>query len=139
MIARRGVACAIGVGWLGAHRLGRAQGNPLRRVGLLLLGTQAEGGGARLAALAQGMRELGWLEGTSVEYRSAFVGGDADRLARPGGNTTGMSNQAPEVLGKVIEIPHEVTPRSRRIAVLLNEDTPRIRASGLPRIALAPR
>ena len=42
-------------------------------------------------------------------------------LAKPGGNTTGISNQREEVLGKLIEILHAVTPGARRIAILLNE------------------
>ena len=176
MITRRRVACAGGASLLGAHRLSHGQSTaPPRRVGLLLLGSEVESA-PRLAALAQGMRELGWLEGTNVEFRPAFADGDANRLAtlagelvtqkvevivvggsqgvraaqrasraipivmtnvgdpvadefvaslaRPGGNITGTSNQAPEVLAKVIEILHEVAPRARRIAVLLNEDNP---------------
>jgi putative ABC transport system substrate-binding protein len=42
-------------------------------------------------------------------------------LAKPGGNITGISNQREEVLGKLIEILHVVTPNARRIAILLNE------------------
>ena len=42
-------------------------------------------------------------------------------LAKPGGNITGISNQREEVLGKLIEILHAVTPGARRIAILLNE------------------
>ena len=42
-------------------------------------------------------------------------------LANPGGNITGISNQREEVLGKLIEILHAVTPGARRIAILLNE------------------
>jgi putative ABC transport system substrate-binding protein len=45
-------------------------------------------------------------------------------LARPGGNITGIANQQEEVLGKLIEILHEVTPAARRVAILLNESNP---------------
>lgn len=45
-------------------------------------------------------------------------------LARPGGNVTGMATQGAEVLSKRIEILHQAVPTARRIAVLLNEDTP---------------
>jgi putative ABC transport system substrate-binding protein len=45
-------------------------------------------------------------------------------LAKPGGNITGIANQADELLGKLIQILHEVTPRSQRIAILLNESNP---------------
>ena len=42
-------------------------------------------------------------------------------LAKPGGNITGITNQQDEVLGKLIGILHEATPRAQRIAILLNE------------------
>ena len=45
-------------------------------------------------------------------------------LAHPGGNTTGITTQQEVVLGKLIEILHEVTPLSRRIAIVLNEGNP---------------
>ena len=45
-------------------------------------------------------------------------------LARPGGNITGITGQQEEVLGKLIGILHEVAPRARRIAILLNESNP---------------
>ncbi|MBI3373238.1 MAG: ABC transporter substrate-binding protein [Betaproteobacteria bacterium] len=49
-------------------------------------------------------------------------------LARPGGNITGVTSQSEEVLGKLIEILHEMVPRARRIAILVNELTPPHRA-----------
>jgi putative ABC transport system substrate-binding protein len=45
-------------------------------------------------------------------------------LARPGGNITGIANQGDELLGKLIQILHEVVPGARRIAVVLNESSP---------------
>ena len=45
-------------------------------------------------------------------------------LAKPEGNITGISNQREEVLGKLIELLHAVTPGARRIAILLNENNP---------------
>ena len=45
-------------------------------------------------------------------------------LAKPGGNITGITSQQEEVVGKLIEILHEVTPGARRIAILLNETNP---------------
>ena len=41
-----------------------------------------------------------------------------------GGNITGISSQAEDVLGKLIEMVHEVVPGARRIAILLNESNP---------------
>lgn len=45
-------------------------------------------------------------------------------LAKPGGNITGFTSQQDEVLGKLIGILHEVAPGARRIAILLNENSP---------------
>jgi putative ABC transport system substrate-binding protein len=45
-------------------------------------------------------------------------------LAKPGGNTTGISNQLEDVFGKLIEQLHAVAPKARRIAFLLNESNP---------------
>ncbi len=45
-------------------------------------------------------------------------------LAKPGGNVTGIANRADELLGKLIQILHEVTPQSQRVAILLNESNP---------------
>ncbi len=49
-------------------------------------------------------------------------GGLVASLARPGGNTTGQSTQALDVMAKYVEILHEVLPRAKRIAVLINPD-----------------
>jgi putative ABC transport system substrate-binding protein len=54
----------------------------------------------------------------------AVGNGLVSSLARPGGNTTGVSNQLEDVFGKLIEHLHAAVPRARRIAVLLNEDNP---------------
>ena len=45
-------------------------------------------------------------------------------LAKPGGKITGFTSQQDEVLGKLIGILHEVAPGARRIAILLNENSP---------------
>jgi putative tryptophan/tyrosine transport system substrate-binding protein len=49
-------------------------------------------------------------------------------LARPGGNVTGIANQAEELLGKLIQFLHEVAPSARRIAIVLNETNPQAAA-----------
>jgi putative ABC transport system substrate-binding protein len=41
-------------------------------------------------------------------------------LARPGGNVTGLSSQAPDLAGKRLELLREVVPDLRRLAVLAN-------------------
>ena len=122
------------------------------------------------------MRELGWIEGDTVQYQFAFADGDTGRLgalaralvdqnmdvivngsgastralqqttktipivmvtvadpvangfvaslARPGGNITGLSNQQEDVMGKLVELLHSVTPAAKRIAVVVNENNP---------------
>jgi putative ABC transport system substrate-binding protein len=45
-------------------------------------------------------------------------------LARPGGNTTGFSNQTVELPGKRLEILKETVPQSARVAVLANPANP---------------
>jgi putative ABC transport system substrate-binding protein len=130
-----------------------------------------------IAAFVQRLRELGWIEGSTVaiEYRWAegreerfaeiaaefvrrkvdvivtsgggvraamqttsvipIVFGTANdpvgsgfvaSLARPGGNVTGLSNQAPELAGKRLEILREVVPGLHRLAVMGNSDNPTI-------------
>jgi putative ABC transport system substrate-binding protein len=50
--------------------------------------------------------------------------GFVSSLAKPGGNITGFTSQQDEVLAKLIGILHEVAPAARRIAVLVNENSP---------------
>jgi putative tryptophan/tyrosine transport system substrate-binding protein len=45
-------------------------------------------------------------------------------LARPGGNMTGLSNLAPEITGKQLELLKEIVPKLSRVAVLGNSKEP---------------
>ncbi|MCC6198157.1 MAG: ABC transporter substrate-binding protein [Burkholderiales bacterium] len=45
-------------------------------------------------------------------------------LAQPGGNVTGLTNIAPEVTGKQIELLREMQPRMRVVAILVNPANP---------------
>ena len=47
-------------------------------------------------------------------------------LARPGGNTTGLSNMAQDVMSKLVEILRTTFPTIRTIAILFNPANPRI-------------
>lgn len=47
-------------------------------------------------------------------------------LARPGGNVTGLSSLAPEIVGKQLEILKEITPGTSRVAVLSSPTDSRI-------------
>ena len=58
--------------------------------------------------------------------------GVVDSLARPGGNITGLTNFAPELSGKRLEILREVVPKLSRVAVLgLSTGPPTGRTSAL--------
>jgi putative ABC transport system substrate-binding protein len=45
-------------------------------------------------------------------------------LSRPGGNVTGLSDQARDLASKRLELLNDVIPGKRRVAVLMNPDTP---------------
>ena len=45
-------------------------------------------------------------------------------LARPGGNVTGLSTLAPEIVGKRLELLKEIVPRASRVAILWNPTNP---------------
>jgi putative ABC transport system substrate-binding protein len=51
-------------------------------------------------------------------------GGLVASLARPGGNVTGLSNQAADVASKRFEFLREVVPHLRRLAIMLNVGFP---------------
>lgn len=60
-----------------------------------------------------------------MAYIANAVGnGFVASLARPGGNITGSTTQAEEVLPKMIELLHELAPKVGRVAILLNESNP---------------
>lgn len=48
--------------------------------------------------------------------------GYVESLARPGGNVTGIASQFEEVLAKVVEFLHAISPGASRVAVLVNEN-----------------
>jgi putative ABC transport system substrate-binding protein len=138
--------------------------------------TTAVGESARIDALNQRLRELGWIEGNTVAIQYRWGEGRAERfpdlaaelvrlpvniilaastaaalackqatsvipivfpltgdptstglvasLARPGGNITGLTNQASDLAGKRLEILREVLPGLSRLAVLANGQYP---------------
>ena len=94
MISRRAVLLAGSIGLLVAHPLGRGQpAATIRRVGVLSLGSEADTAHI-YAALKQGMRDLGWLEGKNVEYRFVYADGDVDR----------MDTLASKLIGQKVEV-----------------------------------
>ncbi|HKH01941.1 MAG TPA: ABC transporter substrate-binding protein, partial [Bradyrhizobium sp.] len=48
-------------------------------------------------------------------------------LSRPGGNVTGLSNQATDLASKQVELLRDVVPNLRRLAILANADAPNAR------------
>ena len=50
--------------------------------------------------------------------------GLVESLARPGGNVTGLSNVAPELMAKRFQLLKEVSPKVSRVAVLRNSASP---------------
>jgi putative ABC transport system substrate-binding protein len=50
--------------------------------------------------------------------------GLVESLARPGGNVTGLSNVAPELMGKRFQLLKEIAPQVSRVAVLWNPASP---------------
>ena len=45
-------------------------------------------------------------------------------LSRPGGNITGLSNEAPDLAGKRLELLREIAPGVRRVVILANANSP---------------
>jgi putative tryptophan/tyrosine transport system substrate-binding protein len=80
VITRRGVLLAGGIGLLVAHPLGRGQPvASIRRVGWLTFASETSGANV-IAALKQGMHDLGWQEGKNIEYRIVYSDGDVNRV-----------------------------------------------------------
>src|SRR5438552_18238474 len=65
---------------MAAHPLSRGQSaSAIHHVGVLLTSSEATSAHLR-AAFSQAMRNLGWVEGTNIEYRIVSASGDVDRL-----------------------------------------------------------
>ena len=155
-------------GGLAAHAQGSA---PPARIGILSL-ANAAAFATRLAAINQGMRENGLIEGKHYVVDVVYAEGRYERfpalvkellqrapavltvstvaavraaqqatrtvpivmtgindpvgsdlvasLARPGGNTTGLSTQSEDTAAKYVEFVREALPRAKRIALLVN-------------------
>src|SRR6476660_9597552 len=58
------------------------------------------------------------MTGVSSPVSNGFI----TSLARPGGNITGLAIVPEEVQGKLIEVLHEMVPKARRIAFVLNDN-----------------
>ncbi len=77
--------------------------------------------GSAVAAVKQATSTIPIVFAVAVDpVGSGFV----DSLARPGGNVTGLSNQAIELAGKRIQLLRQVIPGLTRLAVLANAGYP---------------
>jgi putative ABC transport system substrate-binding protein len=56
------------------------QGERVRRIGLLMGTADDREGQARVAALKQGLQELGWTDGRNIQIETRFAGADAGRI-----------------------------------------------------------
>jgi len=80
VITRRCVLQAGGIALVVAHGLSRGQPvATIRRVGWLSSGSESSPADI-YAAFKQGMRDLGWMEGTNVEYRFVYADNELNRL-----------------------------------------------------------
>ena len=72
------------------------QGDRMRRIGVLMnQAAEDPEGRARLAALVQGLQELGWIDGRNVQIDYRWGAGDADRFRRYAAELLGF---APDVI-----------------------------------------
>jgi putative ABC transport system substrate-binding protein len=83
---------------------------------------------ARVAAFAQGLQELGWIDGRTVPIVFVVVAdpvgaGFVENLARPGGNATGFMAFEFSISGKWLELLKQVAPAVTRVAVLRDPTT----------------
>lgn len=56
--------------------------------------------------------------------------GEAQSLARPGGNLTGLSLGYADIAGKWLELAQETVPRLSTVALISNPDSPGVRTRG---------
>jgi len=119
----------------------RAQAGKMPIIGLMGSGTQAAQSQWTSAFLDR-LRELGWTEGRNIAIEYRWAEGRNERfaeiatagdpvgtgivasLARPGGNVTGLSGQAPDIAERRLEFLREVVPGLRRLGFLSDVDNP---------------
>jgi len=91
------------------------QAGKVWRVGVLEPG-ESNARAHLVEALSQRPRDLGYEEGRNVAIELRFANGRLESLPamgrpRPGGNITGRTTQAPELMGKRIQLLKEPVPR----------------------------
>src|SRR6185312_8454055 len=147
MMRRRDVISLLGGAAVAWPMVARAQQQPNRVRNVAWLGVgQAGQPSPYLESLRAGLRELGWVEGRNLKLSTFWAAGLDDMVAavrvvfgfsgdpvdaklaeswaRPGGNFTGMSYLAIELVGKRVELLKEWLPDTKRIAVLARPQHP---------------
>ena len=71
------------------------QGERVRRIGVLMGAADGSDGQARIASFLQGLRQLGWVDGRSVQIDYRWGAGDADRIRKYVAELTAL---APDVI-----------------------------------------
>ena len=79
------------------------------------------GGGAATKAAQQATRTIAIVMSVVIDPVGS---GLVASLARPGGNVTGTSMMAPDLVGKQLQLLKEVVPKVSRVALLWNPDNP---------------
>ena len=88
---RREFIALFGSAALGWPRMARAQGEQVRRIGVLTVFSQGDPEGQRrVTALLQRMQELGWTDLRNVRIEFRWPGGDPDRARFYAGELVGM-------------------------------------------------
>src|SRR5262249_57457176 len=82
-IARRKFLAALGGAAAWPLSAGAQLTDRVRRIGLLIVGSDDRAGQARGTALKQGLQELGWTDGRNIQIETRFGGGDARRIPCP--------------------------------------------------------
>jgi putative tryptophan/tyrosine transport system substrate-binding protein len=92
------------------------QSDHLRRVGVLMGVTQGAEGEARIAALRQGLKELGWVDGANLRLDLRWAAGDRERVRQ---YVAELVSEAPEVIvGNGTQVLDELFKATRSIPVV---------------------
>ena len=94
-----------------AARGAAQQGEPMRRVGVLMPYREGDAEGqAVVAALQRGLQDLGWTEGRNIRFDIRWAGGDPDKAR----------TFAKELIGMT---PDVIVPSSNQVTTILQQET----------------
>src|SRR6266481_9955703 len=94
----------------------------VRRIGLLMGTADDREGQARVAALKQGLQELGWTDGRNIQIETRFDGADSDRIRAHAAELVAL---APDVIvgqsTPVIRVLRQATSSIPIVAAAVND------------------